>query len=78
MTVSTPKNVTGHAESEPDERGSGQKTATDLAETLSESERDQKTAIGHAVTARGRTATETSPGDDALDREQEAERERER
>ena len=73
-TGSDPKIATGHVES-----GSGLKTATDLAETPSESECDatdigqktatdsgQKTVTGHAATARGRTATETSPGDDAL------------
>ena len=48
------------------------KTATDLAETPSGSERDatdsgQKTVTGPAATARGRTANETSPADDALD-----------
>ena len=49
MIGSAPKNTTGHAESDPDKSGSGPKTATDLAETLSESERavtdsGQKTA----------------------------------
>ena len=62
VTGSSLKNATGHTESD-----SGPKTATDLAETPSESERDatdsgQKTAISHAATSRGRTATETSPG----------------
>ena len=71
-TSSDPKIAIGHAESDPDKSGSGPKTATDLAETPSKSECEatdsgQKTAIGHAATARGRTATETSPGGDALD-----------
>ena len=66
-TGSNPKIATGHSESD-----SGPKTTTDLAEKLSESERDttdsgQKTATGHAATARWRTVTEMSPGDDALD-----------
>ena len=83
LTGSDPKNVTGHGESDPDESGSGPKTATDLAETPSESKHNatdsgQKTAIGHTATARGRTATETSPGDDVLDRERKEEPERER
>ena len=66
-TGSDPKIATGPAES-----GSGPKTTTDLAETPSESECDatnsgQKTAIGPAATARGRTASETNPVDEALD-----------
>ena len=66
-TCSDPKIATG-----PDESGSGPKTAIDLAETPSESERDatdsgQKIAIGPIAIARGRTANETSSVDDALD-----------
>ena len=67
-TGSDPKIATGHAESDPDESGSGPKTATDLAEKPSESERDATDSGQKTATARGRTATETSPGDDALDR----------
>ena len=57
---SGPKTMTGPAESDPGETGSGSRTATDLAE--SESERDvtgsgPKTTTDHAATARGRTAT---------------------
>ena len=66
-TSSDQKIAAGHIESDPNEIGSNPRT-----ETPSESERDvtdsgQKTAIGHAATARWRTVTETSPGDDALD-----------
>ena len=71
-TGSEPKIAPGHEDSDPGEISRGPRTGTDLAETPSESECDatdsgQKTAIGHAMTARGRTATETSPGDDAPD-----------
>ena len=67
-TGSDPKIATGHAESDPDESGSDPKTATDLAETPSDSERDATDSGQKTATARGRTATKTSPGDDALNR----------
>ena len=53
-TGSDLKIATGHVKSDPDESGSGPKTATDFAETPSESERNA-TDSGQAATARGRS-----------------------
>ena len=62
-TGSGQKTTTGHTES-----GSGPRTATDLAETTSKSERDETDSGQKTATARGKTATETSHVDNALDR----------
>ena len=72
-TGSGQKTATDHGESDPAETSSGLRTATDLVETTSERERDktdsgQKTVIGLAATDRGKTATETSHDDYALNR----------
>ena len=66
-TGSEKKIATGHAESDPGKTESSPRTATGLAETTSESVRDVADSGQKTATARGRTATETSPGDDALD-----------
>ena len=66
-TGSDPKIATGHVESDPDGSGSGPKTAPDPARTPSESERDVTDSSQKIATARERTATDTSPSDDALD-----------
>ena len=72
VTGSGLKTTTDHAKSDPGERGSGPRTATDLAEIRSESELNenesgQKTAIDPTVTACGKTATEKSLDADALE-----------
>ena len=66
VTSSGSKTSTGHAKSDPGETGSGPRTATGLAE--SESEHDATGSGPKIATARGRTATETRPADDVLDR----------
>ena len=68
---SGPKTATDHVESDLGETGSDLRIATALPE--SESERDTigsgpKTASDHVATARERTAIETRPAADALDR----------
>ena len=78
-TCSGLKTAIGHCESNPGVSGSGPRTVTALPESESEPDAtgsSPKTATGHTATARRRTATETRPAADALDREQEAERER--
>ena len=66
-TGSDQKIATSHTESDPVETGSGPRTATDLTETTSESERDATESDPKTATTRERTATKTSPVDDALD-----------
>ena len=63
-TDNSQKTATWHVESGLGETGIDPRIVTGLPK--SESERD---ATGHAVTARGWTAIETSPASDALDRE---------
>ena len=72
-TGSCRKTATGHAESDPIGIGIDPKIETDHAEKPSASEPDRtdsgpKTATDPSATAHGKTATETSPADDALDR----------
>ena len=72
-TGSGQKTATSHSESDPDGIGSDPKIETDHAEKPSASEPDgidsgPNTVTDPAATAHGKTAIETSPADDALDR----------
>ena len=66
-TGSGPKTATGHVESDPGESSSGPRTVTALPK--SESEPDATGSGPKTATAHGRTATETRPSADTLDRE---------
>ena len=61
--------ATGHVESGLSKTGIDPRIVTGLPESESESERDATGSGPKTATARGRTAIETRPASDALDRE---------